>query len=324
MKHVIIIPATIAVAMLAMISCSSSKKTQTDTRTEIAVAPQTIVPDTFVFPSIPEVLTEPSERISFLVSHFWDRFDFSDRDLIQRPEITEQAFVDYINFLLSVPKEEVDRSLLYTLDKASSDTISYRHFASLFEKYYYNPNSPFRNEEYYLPLLQQFIQSPLLPEEAISRYEFQLDMALKNRIGQKSNDFHYTLAFDLTFTLYELQSEYTLLIFTNPGCSTCEAVIKQLNNSKPLNDALAMNSPKRTMLAILNLYPDQDIDAWRANLPNMPTRWINAFDKEMEITRKRLYDIKAIPTIYLLDKEKKVILKDTSIEAVESFFSIKH
>ncbi|HBK95202.1 MAG TPA: DUF5106 domain-containing protein, partial [Porphyromonadaceae bacterium] len=39
------------------------------------------------------------------------------------------------------------------------------------------------------------------------------------------------------------------------------------------------------------------------------------------ITKQKLYDIKAIPTLYLLDKDKKVILKDTSIEAIESFFA---
>lgn len=324
MKDFTLILAIIAIAILALISCSSSKKTQADTRSEVALAPQTIVPDTFVLPLIPEVLTDPGERAAYLLSHFWDRFDFSDRELIQRPEITEQAFVDYINILPSVSREEGDRSLMYTLGKAASDTMFYRHFATLFEKYFYDPNSPFRNEEYYLPLLQQFVQSPLLQEEVVSRYAFQLDMALKNRIGQKSNDFHYTLESGLTFSLYELQSEYTLLMFSNPGCPTCEAVMAQLNSSKPLNDALAMNTTSRTMLAILNLYPDEDITAWFSYLPQMPARWINAYDKEMEITRKKLYDIKAIPTLYLLDKEKKVILKDTSIEAIESFFSVVH
>lgn len=324
MKYVIFIPIFIAVALLTMISCSSSKKTQTDTRSEIPIAHQTIVSDTFVLPLIPEILTDPAERTSYLVSHFWDRFDFSNRDLIQRPDITEQAFVDYINILPTVTKEEGDRSLMYTMEKTASDTLFYRHFASLFEKYYYNPNSPFRNEEYYLPLLKQFVQSPLLEEEVISRYTFQLEMVSKNRIGQKSNDFHYTIASGLTFTLYELQSEYTLLMFTNPGCATCATVVKQLNNSKPLNDALAMNTSKRTMLAILNIYPDQDLTAWQSHLLDMPARWIHAYDKEMEITRRRLYDIKAIPTLYLLDKEKRVILKDTSIEAVESFFSVAH
>jgi len=56
----------------------------------------------------------------------------------------------------------------------------------------------------------------------------------------------------------------------------------------------------------------------------MPAQWIHAYDKGMEITQRRLYDIKAIPTLYLLDKEKKVLLKDTSVEALESFFSVMH
>jgi len=313
-----------AIALTVMISCSSSKKTQSETRTEIADIRQTIVPDTFIMPVIPDALTNPDERAKYLSLHFWDRFDFADRKLIERPEITEQAFVDYINILPYVSKEDADKSLLYTLEKAATDTLFYRHVASLFDKYFYDANSPFRNEEFYLPVLQQLVQSPLLPEEEVSRYSFQLDMTLKNRIGQKANDFHYTLESGLTFSLYELRSEYTLLMFSNPGCPTCEAVMTQLSNSKPLSDALAMNTTSRTMLTILTLYPDNDLTEWYAHLPQMPEKWIHAYDKGMEITQKRLYDIKAIPTLYLLDRDKKVVLKDTSIEAIESFFSVTH
>jgi len=103
------------------------------------------------------------------------------------------------------------------------------------------------------------VKSPLLSEEEVSRYAFQLEMALKNLVGQKANDFHYTLASGQSFSLYDLKSEYTLLIFANPGCPTCESVIAQLNNSKPLNDALAMNTPTRTMLTVLTIYPDKDL-----------------------------------------------------------------
>jgi thiol-disulfide isomerase/thioredoxin len=324
MKYFILTISIIGTALLTTISCSSSKKTQTEARTDFATIPQTIVPDTFVLPVIPEGLTNPDDRAQYLAMHFWDRFNFADRELIQRPDITEQAFVDYISILQYVSREDAGKSLLYTLDKAETDTAFYRHFASLFDKYLYDPNSPFRNEEFYLPVLQQLVQSPLLPEETVSRYAFQLDMALKNRIGQKANDFLYTLASGQSFSLYDLRSEYTLLMFSNPGCPTCEAVMAQLNDSKPLNDALALNSPTRTMLTVLTLYPDNDLSEWLAHLPQMPAGWVHAYDKGMEITQRRLYDIKAIPTLYLLDKEKKVLLKDTSLEAIESFFSVIH
>ncbi len=320
-----------------IVSCSSSKKAGPDIRDEagntrgevseitgeLAESTQTIVPDTFVLPPIPQTITVPRERAEYLTMHYWDRFDFMDRKMIDRPEITEQAFVDYINILHHVPKESADKSVEYTLEKATIDTVMYRHFATLFEKYLYDPNSPLRNEELYLPVLNKYKSSPLLTEERRSVFLFQLDMVLKNRVGQKAHNFVYTLPSGQSYTLYDLKSEYTLLMFSNPGCSTCEAVTKQLDQSKELSGALSLNSPGRTMLTILTIYPDNDLEEWLAHLDKMPTAWIHGYDKGMKITHEKLYDIKAIPTLYLLDSDKKVILKDTSIESLEAFFSLR-
>jgi thiol-disulfide isomerase/thioredoxin len=166
------------------------------------------------------------------------------------------------------------------------------------------------------------VQVPFLADELRSRYKFQLALLMKNRVGEKATNFTYTVASGLSNTLFNLKSEFTLVIFSNPGCSTCEAVISRLNQSKELNEALSLNSRSRTMLAILTLYPDDDLEEWKAHLPSMPERWIHAYDKEKAVIQQNLYDIKAYPTLYLLDKEKNVLLKDSSIEAIESFFSV--
>lgn len=322
MKHNLSIIALAGSMLITGFSCLSSKKAQTEPVEGKQIPVQTIVPDTFVLPQIPEIMKEPEERAGYLVMHYWDRFDFADRNLIRRPEITEQAFVDYINILGYVPKENADASLRYALQKAEADTMMYVHFTELFEKYLYDPNSPFRNEEYYLPVLQEVVNSPLLTEERRSRYGFQQEMARKNRVGESANDFTYTVSSGQSFRLYDLKSEYTLLMFTNPGCSTCAAVTERLKESKELKDALSMNSPSRTMITILALSPDNDYAEWSAHLPEMPLQWVYAYDKSGEIMTKRLYDIKAFPSLYLLSKDKKVILKDTSIEAIESFFAV--
>lgn len=329
MKHFSIFLLLSAGLLAINISCLSSKKSGSDTR-ERAIEPtgelpetaHTIVPDTFVLPPVPETITATEERAAYLVEHYWDRFDFTDRGLIERPGITEQAFVDYINILDHVPGEHADKSLFNTLEKAAVDTAMYVHFANLFEKYFYDPNSPFRNEEFYIPVLQELTRSPLLTEERKSVLLFQLDMVLKNRVGQKATNFIYTLPSGQSYGLYDLKSEYTLLLFSNPGCNTCGEVIERLNQSEELNGALSLNSPGRTMLTILTIYPDSDLEEWLTYLDKMPANWIHGYDEGLKITQERLYDIKAIPTIYLLDKDKKVILKDTSIEALENFFHV--
>ncbi|NLD23849.1 MAG: DUF5106 domain-containing protein, partial [Bacteroidales bacterium] len=88
-----------------------------------------------------------------------------------------------------------------------------------------------------------------------------------------------------------------------------------------LRDIFSLNNSYTKMLTVLNLYPDSNIEEWRKALPNMPQKnWVNAYDEGTIMTSKRLYDIKAIPTLYLLDKNKKIILKDTSLEEIERFF----
>lgn len=328
MKNILsLLSVILLIIIIFAVSCSSGKKSQSSQHehsdqgfTEIS---QTIVPDTFVLPDIPEVISGTEERAKYLVSHYWDRFDFSNADLARRPDITEQAFVDYINILNYVPKLNADESLVKTLRRAEADTAMYVHFMSLFEKYFYDPNSPFRNEEYYIPVLKEITETSMLTDESKSVYKFQLDMAMKNRVGDRANNFSYTLASGQTSALYDLQSDFTLLMFSNPGCPTCEAVTAQLDRSSAINDALSRNSSARKMLTILTLYPDQDLEEWLAHLPEMPSEWLHAYDKGLQITNQRLYDIKAIPTLYLLDSNKRVILKDTSIEAIESFFTVQ-
>lgn len=310
--------------ILGATACSSSRKASSNVELKRTGSSTQIVSENiFHLPQIPEVITSPEERGKFLVMHYWDRFDFSNERLISRPEITEQAFVDYIHILQNyVSFEDAKKSLHYTLKKMKENDAMHAYFASLFEKYLYEPNSPFRNEEFYLVVLKQLIKSSSLSKEEKSKYKFQLSMANKNRVGKKAANFNYTLASGETLSLYSIKSDYLLLIFFDPECSTCDAVIRQIKESESVNNAMKMNSPTRTMLTVLTVYPGENLNVWLDYLPQLPAEWTNAYDQGMVITKKNLYDINTYPILYLLDKNKKVILKDPPVEAVDGFFSV--
>jgi hypothetical protein len=98
----------------------------------------------------------------------------------------------------------------------------------------------------------------------------------------------------------------------------CRQIIDQLCASPLINEMCEVG-----LLSILSLYPDEDIAAWRAYLPAMPQHWINAYDEAMTITNERLYSLRAIPSLYLLDKEKQVLIKDgTNVAQIEDVISI--
>ena len=48
--------------------------------------------------------------------------------------------------------------------------------------------------------------------------------------------------------------------------------------------------------------------------------WVNGYDKGQILTNELHYDLSAIPSFYLLDKDKKVLLKDADWRQVLHFF----
>ena len=278
----------------------------------------------FPMPKIPANITDEQGKAIYLSKYYWDEFPFEDTTLINKTDITEQGFVDYIHVLNYIPFKHARRSIKYLFVKAQTNPSMYTHIASLFEKYYYNADSPFRNEELYIPVLETILASDILPEKDYEKYDFQQEMIHKNRIGSKATDFVYTLQNKDRKKMHAIKSNYLILFFSTPECSKCVAVADEIHNSEVLADVCSLNSFSRTMLCVLNIYPESNVSLWRQSLAAMPQKyWIHGYDNDMILTNKRVYDLKALPTIYLLDKNKRIILKDTSLEEIESFFLSK-
>ena len=112
----------------------------------------------FPLPEIPESIVDGQDRAIYLSKYYWKEFPFDDVSLINKSEVTEQAFVDYIHVINFIPFKHARRSIKYLFVLAKKDKDMYGHFASLFEKYYYNADSPFRNEELYIPVLETILK----------------------------------------------------------------------------------------------------------------------------------------------------------------------
>ncbi|MDR0995090.1 MAG: DUF5106 domain-containing protein [Tannerella sp.] len=261
---------------------------------------------------IPKVYTTPEERAKYLVTHYWDNFNFSDTTAANLSESTESALVDYIDVLPYTTEDVAFASIKTMLGKAEAADSVYFYFLDMYEKYLHDPNSPMRNEEYYIPVLEQAMDSPLVKEK--TRTAALLALAQKNRLGHAATDFSYLTADGREGRLYGLKSPYTILFFYNPDCEHCREVIGQMMGSSDLE---AMLHSKR--LALLAVDAENDFAAWKEHLSAMGKDWTVAYDKKQRILSDEVYDLKASPTIYLLDKDKKVLLKDTSFERLMSY-----
>ena len=67
---------------------------------------------------------------------------------------------------------------------------------------------------------------------------------------------------------------------------------------------------------MVDVYIDEDIDLWKQRMAGYPSAWINGYDPTFTIRTDRIYAVRAVPSLYLLDKDKTVVLKDAPAEVV--------
>lgn len=281
----------------------------------------------FSQPAVPSML-EGQERAEFVVEHYWDNFlDTATAYLCDSSHVAglsnealEQAFANYTAMLDVLPLDEACkdlRSLYSSLPKGYGNMFS--GLMGVAERYLYDPNSPLRNEDYWQSLASSLAGDPDTPDSLRQSYCQQASRCLLNRVGTPAADFMFCDREGRMASLYEIEAEYTLLFFSNPGCEACKEIIDNLRASGRVSQMIASG-----VLAVVNVYIDEDVEAWYGYMSYYPVEWHNGYDPNLVIRNDSLYDVRAIPSLYLLDKNKTVLLKDAPAEKVFNFIETKN
>lgn len=260
-------------------------------------------------PNIPDSLTTPDARSEYLMEHYWDNFKVENRIYLDSLQVAEQAFVDFVSIMRIAPREGTMKGINALLKRASCDEDILLMYAGFADKYLYSGQGPFVSEEAYLPFVEAVLDSKKVDKLYKLRYSYQYDVMTKNQLGMEITDFEYKLpGKDKAYHINKLKSPFILLYINDPECEDCSLATLRLSVSQAL-----LNEVRAGRLTILSLYPDGETEEWLAGVAEYPKEWIVA---SME-NGDRYFDLRIMPTIYLLDKDKKIILRNASLEEVE-------
>lgn len=254
--------------------------------------------------------SNPTDALAHSVASYWNEFDFSDTTWLDRPQQGfEQVYARWIDMAVELYRQTgTSDGIADVVKRAAVNERMLVRFMEMTDKCLRDPNSPWRCEELYIPMLEQ---ASMLPINKIQRgiYKARLDIALMNRQGSRASDFAFVTEQGAKGHLYESNPLHTLLYFFNPGCHDCERVSEIIANDMNINHLIAT---KR--LRVLAVYPDEDLQEWKKHRGKNPPQWITARIVDEEEREK--YDLPAIPNLYLLDSAMTVVLKDADVEDV--------
>lgn len=282
-----------------------------------AQAPTTVsVPKVYYkVPEAPAMLAGQERIDDFYARNWWRDFDYSDTTQVALTDTAYMVrlFADWATVLERVPDSVGVRSVEQVMDRASANKKTFEWFVMAAREVLADPNSQWRDDELYMPVLRVRIASPFTDEATRERLRYRLDILSQNRIGHKANNIRYTLFDGFEGTLYGIKAEFTLVFINNPGCEMCRTVREEICCSDILTQYISSGRMK-----VLAIYPDQDLDEWLRYRTEMPSTWINGYDRECVMRTRGTYNLSAIPSLYLLDKDKNVLIKDgTDVAMVE-------
>ncbi len=268
---------------------------------------------------VPGMMSEPQDVAEYIAMNYWDGITDLSRDypcdssMVSgvRREVVEQKFADWTSVLDMLPRDKADKAVAKLYERVVScerkDTSSnvFNIFCELVYKYFYEPNSPVRNEDNYHAFVRLLASYEGLDPAMKGKYEFETRMTGLNRAGTVAADFRFSDKNGRMYTLHGVKAPMTLLFFSNPGCEACLNIIQVLNGEPRIAEMISAGR-----LAVLNIYIDEDLQAWKEYMPIYPEEWYNGFDPDFVLRNDSIYNVRAIPSLYLLDADKRVILKD--------------
>lgn len=260
-------------------------------------------------PIVPDTLRSVEARAAYVVAHYWEAMDFSDRRLSSDTAFIEQNFANFVAILNLTDRGSADNAIENLVDKAATDSMAFSLLTAIAGKYLDEPNSPMRNEELYIGFLKSFIDTSETTESERLRYENRLAEAMKNRRGTRAADFDFIDRDGVTCALSEAisKNDVTLLVFYDPDCSHCKEIIGRI-----------ADIPLANGVGVLAIDAEGDRNRWEVTKSTMPVGWRVGF-ATTPILDQELYSLPASPTIYLLDRDATVIMKDPAVDDAIAF-----
>ncbi len=252
-------------------------------------------------------------HLNTLRDHYFDYLDFSD-SILYRSTIIHDKLIDYIfrlNSAKSLEKTEIlqkfaiDRAVHLVRDRLSFLQELEKSIIRIYMKENHPKMARYVLEKYYLKLPEQYID-PVFKETILGD--------LKTSVGSKSPDLKWIDKNGKANSLYRLKNkQFYIIVFFSSGCSHCQEQMPVFYN-------IVKNM---THVQVITIGLEDEKDWWQ----NMTSKWkefINILDlKKWESNRVHDFGVTAIPSFFILDKNKIIIAKPDDVTELKKTFGMR-
>ena len=279
-------------------------------------------------PAIPIIngIADSTYPFYYVKNHYWDNVVFNDNRLLRTP-FFEAKLDEYFKNYVSREPDSIIEEVQYMLTVAKTGKEIYPFLLFKFTNKYISPEF-MGQDKVFLHLFQNFFSkgdTVLLNNDSKKAITERAYSIMANLIGNPAPPLNLNTIDNKAFSLYNSPAKYTFIAFWDPTCGHCKEEIPRvdsfyINNWKQLGvQVIGVNTNVKELAAWEQFITDQHLNAG----------WLHTYQTEAALnaevnagkatTIRQLYDVFKTPTFYLLDKDKKIIAKNLSVDQFHDF-----
>lgn len=277
----------------------------------------------------PAARTDSQFAYKYYKKHFWDGVNFYD-DRLARTPFFEGRVDKYFEQLVYPSADSVIMEMDYMLSFASLSPEMEKFLLLKFVNRYLNQKYMWEDAVFVHLFEKYFSQKtyPWLTEQGKKIITDRAYSLMANIMGRPAADISLPDTAGKTINLYDVKGEYTIVAIWDPKCGHCKEVIPSIDSAyhakwkamgmKLFGMAKETDGTKKDWLSFIR---DYELDNWTHVY----------YSKEDDAARinagipgySQLYDVQSFPTLYLLDKDKRIIAKKLTLEQIDEILAYK-
>lgn len=252
----------------------------------------------FEYPTAPEELESLSDKSNYLVQHFWDSFDFKNKQAVDQNALND-AFRVYVTPLMWAEADKSLASLNKLLNNISKNPTLLQQFARAAEENLYGPRAEYWVDDIYVEVLNSVLKNKKIPEKKREKYARQLHILNNSKVGNTAPSFSFKSATGENNNYFPMSTP-TLLIFGNP--LDPDWTLRRLRLETNVNLSEALDKGKINILYIVT----GPLDGWQKETTNYPSKWV--VGEADNITDE--VDVRSLQSAYVIGSEGKILAKN--------------
>jgi len=271
-------------------------------------------------PQIPDTINGGNDEenrefsYNYYKNHYWDNIELKNDKLLRSP-IFHRKLDNYFSKILIQHPDTIIREVDLLTDKTIEGSEIFEYII------WYITNSSERSkimgfDKVFVYMVENYYLKDKLPEtnpfllENLTKRVSEIKPSL---LGKYATNLILIDTLGAFSSLYEIDSDYTVVIFWDQECGTCKREILDLKS---------LYEKDKLEFEVFAVCVDTNLASWRKFVKKNKLNWINVNGtRSLSGDYHKLYDIYSTPVIYLLDNKKKIIAKRLDTKQLEGFLN---